>query len=455
MANPESYDVIIAGGGPSGLLTAARLAAARPGIRIVILEKEAILGGRLRAAPVAGRAMSYGLNGVSDTLFELWNQTLKLDPDGPDLATLTPMRQSATGVLAGNRINQIAIDQWFTPKGARNLGGFAASRQWPEVEEILRAGATAGTLEDDDDDEDEGALEEGDAVEMKAVADKTHPFSHYWKKQRKSPATIVMEHFGSAYGIPDIWSSTLNALQERSGFHTGRLHCGNWDEAINALLVIPAVAEAVSIRLSSRIARAEKDADGVWTIAAESGDFRAPTLVVAQPPWLAAHWLPRGYWPPHVLQIASKTKPVSAVVISERLLLPQIEIPDVLVVPAEKVQIIRVSEHEVCFQATIDFELSLQAPAVVKAVKQLKRARKKLLILHPGIVSEDDRIALQTVAWAQSPAHADRRVLERLEKKPCSTKSLAFVGDAYGGSYDGDQNIVRSLGRAVEAMTAP
>lgn len=451
MANPESYDLIIAGGGPAGLLTAARLAAARPGIRIVILEKESSLGGRLRSAPVAGRALSHGLNGVSDALFELWNQTLKLDPEGPDLATLTPQRQSATGVLAGNRISQVAIDQWFTPKGARTLGGFAASRQWPEVEEILRAGATAGTTEDED--EDESVAEADDAVEMKAVADKTHPFSHYWKKQRKSPATIVMEHFGSAYGIPDIWSSTLNALQERSGFHAGRLHCGNWDEAINALLAIPAVAEAVSIRLSSRIARAEKDADGIWTIAAEGGEYRAPALVVAQPPWLAAHWLPRAYWPPHVLQIASKTKPVSAVVISERLLLPQIAIPDVLVVPAEKVQIIRVSEHEVCFQATIDFELSLQAPAVVKAVKQLKRARKKLLMLHPGIVSEDDRIALQTVAWAQSPAHADRRVLERLEKKPCSTKSLAFVGDAYGGSYDGDQNIVRSLGRALEALT--
>ena len=475
-AAAPSFDVIIAGGGPAGILAAARLAAARPGIKIALVEREPRLGGRLRtggnaagvkdADDTAALSFSYGLNGISDALFGFWNETLKHDPDAPDLVTLATTRQQRAGVLAGNRINAIEIDQWFTAKGARTLGGFAASRQWPDVEEVLNPGAlalaaaekerlkaqgrkgaskaaAAAPTEDESDDEENEA--EGD--------ERSYPFSHYWKSPRKAPAAVVVEHFASAYGIPDIWTASVDALRERSRFHSGRLHSGVWDDAIAALLALPEVKAAVTVFLNTRVVNARRT-DGVWTVDADGGAMTAKSLVVAMPPWIAVTWLPRTVWPPHVLQIASKTKPVSAVILSERLLDRAIDLPDVVVVPSERAQIVRTSDGEVTFQATIDFELSLQAPAVVKAVKALKRARKKLLTLYPGCVTETNKLALQTVAWAQSPSHADRRVMERMEKKAFNTASLSFCGDAYGGSYDGDANVLSSVISGCGAIAA-
>lgn len=499
-SNALAYDVIIAGGGVAGVLTAARLAMARPELKIALLERETTLGGRLRAAATSERAFGYGLNGISDGLFEYWAQTLKQDPEGPDLATLVPRRQQRAGVLAGNRITQVEIAEWFTPKGARTLGGFAASRQWPEIEDILksmpaldhtvasapktvqkaaaaldieleadsaaaapvaveassepnkkkarvRAGAKAAKANDPV--EDEGAevadKEEGD--------DRHYPFSHYWKNTRKAPAAVVVEHFGSAYGIPDVWAASVDALAERAGFHASSLHSDVWDEALRTLLDLPAVKQAVTVHTNCRIVNADRIA-GKWMIDAEGGTYEGDMLVVAQPPWQAVLWLARAVWPPQVLQLATKTKPVSAVVLSEKILDTSVELPDVVVVPSEKVQIIRVSKTELCFQATIDYELTVQAPAVIKAVKALKRARKKLLILHPGVCDEANKIALQNVAWAQSPLQADRRYLTKLEKKPFNTATLSFVGDAYGAHYDGDRNILSSLHAAVEAVTA-
>ena len=89
---------------------------------------------------------------------------------------------------------------------------------------------------------------------------------------------------------------------------------------------------------------------------------------------------------------------------------------------------------------------------MVKAVKALKRARKKLQQLHPGAVTETNFIALLPVAWAQSPLHGDRRWLIRLGQKNFNAANLAFCGDAYGPSYDGDANILKSLSSACETL---
>lgn len=450
-APEKAFDVIVAGGGMAGVLAAARLAAANPERRIVLLEKDSVLGGRLRATSPDRRLYSYGLNAISDSLFDVLNQTLKVGPEAPDLEELVTGRQSKVGVLAGNRVTEASIDLWFQPKGARTLGGLTAARAWGEVEEIVRKGAEVATS---DDDEEEEVSEEGaEAVSGKSAAAKSHPFSHYWKKPRKVPAAVVLEHFGSAFGIPDVWGAATNAIGQRASFHAGKLRAGDWERAIAALVERPWFKESVTVVTGSRIVDASFE-NGEWLVDAEDGAYRAKSLVVAQPPWQAMGWLPRSLWPAHVLQVASKTKPVSVVVLAEQVLNTEIDIPDVMIVPSERVQVIRNSPKEICFQATIDFELSLQAPAVVKAVKALKRARKKLLTLHPGIVTETNHIALMPIAWAQSPAHSDRRWLERLEKKPIATASLAFCGDAYGAAYDGDQNLVRSLNATVEAMSS-
>jgi hypothetical protein len=152
--------------------------------------------------------------------------------------------------------------------------------------------------------------------------------------------------------------------------------------------------------------------------------------------------------------LANKTKPVSIVVLSEQLKKTDVDIPDVIIVPSEKVQIIRNGERDLCFQATIDYEMSLQAPAVVKAVKSLKRARKKLQLLFPDAVSDTDHFALQPIAWAQSPIFSEKRNIDKMRKKGTTANDIAFVGDAYGANFDGDSNIISSIQAAVtDAVT--
>jgi glycine/D-amino acid oxidase-like deaminating enzyme len=459
---PAPFDVIVAGGGIAGVLAAARLAVTRPELKIALLERESFLGGRARSTDGERHSYGYGLNAVSTKLFEFWDQTACAgEGEAASPATAFALedflgrRHARLGVLAGNRVVSAAIEEWFTPKGARTLGGLSASRQWAEVETICRKGAAADVDEDEDEGSDKDDDESTDQGAQKvaragASAAKAHPFGHHWSQPRKAPAAVVLEHFGSAFGIPDVWSSAPSALAERAAYHSGRLYAGACDEALASLAERDWFKRSVTVFTGCRVVNAARS-EGGWTVTGDAGTFTAPSLIVAQPPWQATAWLPRTEWPPHVLQIASKTKPVSVVVLSEKLLVAPADLPDVTLVPAERVQIVRNGPDEISFQATIDFEQSLSAPTVVKAVKALKRARKKLLALYPGAATESNHVALQPVAWAQSPAHADRRSQARLGQKAFNTKTLAFCGDAYGPNYDGDANLVGSVVAAVDA----
>ncbi|MBM4251110.1 MAG: FAD-dependent oxidoreductase [Deltaproteobacteria bacterium] len=451
------YDVIVAGGGISGIMAAAKIAVANPHAKILLIDKEPVLGGRLRQGTVELPRPGYGLSAISDSLLNAWQEVLESHGISLDEAALPGQRQHTVAVLAGNRLAHQNIDLWFTAKGARILGGLAAAKHWPEVEEIVRQGAVAATVDDDDDESVESAAEDDSPTpSTPSKAPKSYALSHYWKQTRKAPAAVVLEHFGMAFGIPDVWDSAPEALAQRAGFHSGRLHTGDWSRSIRQLIEQPSFQSAVAVTLANRIVDADWR-EGTWRINCAQGSFCSKSLVVAQPPWQATSWLKRTLWPPALLQVASKTKPVSAVVLSERIVSSEAldTIPDVTIVPAEKVQIVRDGTDAIYFQATIDFELSLQAPAVVKAVKALKRARKKLQQLYPGAISETSFVALLPVAWAQSPGHTDKRWLTKLNTKNFNTAHLAFCGDAYGSNYDGDSNILRSLALTCEALQFP
>ena len=121
-------------------------------------------------------------------------------------------------------------------------------------------------------------------------------------------------------------------------------------------------------------------------------------------------------------------------------------------VPSESVQAV-VTKSEIVFQATIDYEMSLQAPDVVKAVKRLKRAHRKFLAALPEIKTGVERVALVPVGWAQSPNQLERKHLDRLKMDAIQDRHLAFCGDAYGQSLNGDDNLIESVLSASEAMS--
>ena len=103
-------------------------------------------------------------------------------------------------------------------------------------------------------------------------------------------------------------------------------------------------------------------------------------------------------------------------------------------------------------QATLNFELTLSAPDVVKAVKRLRRARKKLLAAVPDLKTEGDHIALLPVAWSQPLAPNERKIMAKLGDYNFQKKHLAFCGDAYGPHLEGDKNIIGSAMKACDVL---
>lgn len=417
------YDVVIAGAGIVGCLAAARIRAGNPNVKLLVLEKDPVPGGRLRSTHEALRRWSCGLDEVTPELFEFVRNTFQADPEAQDLPRYISERHLNAGVLAGGKLVEFPISDLFAAKGARRIGGTTAQSAWSKVDEVF-----------------------GQADTDEHMAHSS--FAKVWKHTRKNAASVVLEHFANGVGITDIWSSSVEALQQRSRAIQGGTITGDWEGAISELFGEAGCLKAAQLITDCRIVNAIREAD-VWKLESEKGEFRAKSLIVAQSPWAALEWLPKQYWPLPVLEIALKTRPVSLVVLSE-VIDHYVDLPAMTFITSEKVFVSVKNKREICYKAPLDFEVTLDAPEVVKAVKRLKRARKKLLQQVPNLVTRGEHLELLPVAWTQSTDSSDKRYFQRLEKKAVNTASLAFCGDAYGTSYIGDINLRRSV---IEACT--
>jgi hypothetical protein len=262
-----------------------------------------------------------------------------------------------------------------------------------------------------------------------------------------------MEHYASFLGIPGIDDiSAVNLRSRCQSFGHGYLQ-GAWEPMIQRLVQQDSIKDQVICKTQCRIAQAEKVED-CWTLSTEHGILTTKILVVAQSPWQALDWLGKEYWPSALLNIALKTKPVSAVVLTQALT-QDLDLPGMILVPSEQA-IAFIHKREICFQAAIEYELSHDAPAVVKAVKRLKRARAKLGKFFEGLQTEGEHIALLPVAWAHSPSYHDQKFFEKLTKPQLFNRpNLVFCGDAYGGSPVFDENLTKSLHAACQTVLGP
>lgn len=419
----HNFDVVIAGGGIAGLLAAHKICTASADTKVVILEKEPRLGGRM----VTGGQVSeygYGFHAVTPRLYEFWNQALKTDPEGDDLPSLVNNRLTRAAILAGNKLTELDTADLCNERGARALGGLAAARQWPEVSTLMTA---------------EDSFDE--------------TFANKWKSPRKSPATLVLETYSQAFGITNIWESSPGGIAERASSFTSHMYSGDWQKAFAALTKPLIERGQLVLFTNARIIDAEYSKENkTWSVDTAQGNFCASSLVVAQPPWTASQWLPKTLWPSSLATIVSKTKPVSAVILSCPVESGDVsDLPQLIFIPAESIQA-TISSTEIVFQATIDYEMSVVAPDVVKAVKRLKRAHRKLIAALPEIKTGIEHVALMPVSWAQSPTLSERKHLDRLKMEKVQEQHLSFCGDGYGQSLDGDTNLVESVISASEAI---
>ena len=397
-----SYDILVAGGGLSGAIIAGRLHERFPDKTIAIVEKEPLLGGRLRTTDQNAGLWSYGLNAINENLYEFLDQTLKNHPDNLEISSYLIRKRVTLGALSAGKLSSGTIADSFSEQGARSIAGAAAAKDWTNIDEMM------------------SKIEEGKRNDQ--------PMAQAWKGTRKSPAAIATEHLTRLYGVPDIWSCNVMDLQAKIKDYSSSQWVCDWPKLCEAIIKRAVELGKITVLTETEIAEAEEK-DGHWQLATTGGPLQSKVLVVSQSPWDALRWLSKEHWPNPLVNLPVKTKPVSAVILSETLD-KEIEIPDVVVIPAENVQVY--AEGSILsFQATVNYESTLVAPDVVKAIRRLKRARTKLLAAF-DISKEfgNQHIALQPVAWSQPVTASERRVASKLSGYKWQAAKLIFCGDA-------------------------
>lgn len=415
-------DVIIAGAGLAGLLCLQKLQQLKPEWTFTLLEREGWIGGRMRSTRESEGSWSCGLQAASAELLDFVLQTTSVDEESAR-QSLRPMKN--VGVLIGQKLQTVDYGQLTQPEMARAIAGAAAVREWPVLDKLLQS-------------QESGKL------------DLDQPFSQAWPGDRKSAALVPLEQISHLWGMPELGSSSLRPFlsqlhKARRGMWTGR-----WDHLFEDMLAALRSENRLHLETRAQI-MAGRYEDKVWQLSTTKGNFSAKRLIVAQSPWEAVMWLNKDAWPARLLNIAGKTKPVSVVVLSEKT--TATTVPDITMIVAEDVQAYCL-DGQICYQAPLNYELTVQAPAVVKAVKRLKRAKKKLETACPELATESEgHLALLPVGWTHTIHPPEQKWFEKIDAAHVQKKHLAFAGDAIGSEGDGDQNLMRSVQDACAALS--
>ena len=407
-------DVIIAGSGLAGLLALSRLSRERPEWTFALLEREPWHGGRMRPSLQSEGSRSCGLQSASSELYDFILATVGAEKAAQSVRPLT-----SVGVMIGQKIQELSFEQLTTVDMARAIAGGAATKDWAAIEQLL-----------------------GSDPSEEAV-------NQLWKGDRKSAALVPLEQLAHYWGVPELTGSSIRPLQ--NGFRAARqgMWTGRWDLLFEDLIANLRYENRLQIMTRAQVMAASYE-DKMWTVSSTAGTFQGPRLLVAQSPWETILWLPKDLWPSRLLNIATKTKPVSLVMLSE---LNAFEgLPDLLFVTAEDVQVLSLP-GQICFQAPLNYELTVQAPAVGKTIKRLKRARKKLATLYPELGAEGgEHLALLSVGWTHSIHPPEYKWFEKVDVAHVQKKHLGFAGDSIGAERSGDLNLITSVQDACTTL---
>ncbi len=413
------FDVVIAGGGLGGVLSAARLNTLFPEARVALLEKSSQVGGRLRSSLQVAGEWSYGLSFVSEQLYHYIQQTLANNPQRSlDLAEVISRRQQKLAILSGGKLHSLAQREVFSIQAAKILGGNPAATHWEELWQLLSDPKQSSTV-----------------------------LARQGKKLGKNPAATVLAQFAPLCGLADLWQSPMGAMVSRGEAAAAGGYFGPWEGVFAELLPKSSPGDEGPFRLytSCEIAHARRDERG-WSIKTSAGVFAARWLVVAQAPWEAVEWLEKDSCHPWLWSLASQSKPTSAVVLVEQISAGDSEqVETTTFIPSEESLVFRLGDGCVTAQAIIDFEQSLNSPAVVKAIKQLRRAVGKYKKAHPGLETYGEHLALKSVAWPQTGFLRGQKFAYSAEP----TLRQCFCGDAYGSSFLPDENLIESVSNSA------
>lgn len=438
--HPESYDVIIAGAGWAGILAMLRLRVLHPECRILILDRLKRPGGRCRSfSEQAGSGtevrQTWGL-GFESITQDLYNFFLRSivglfdDEDQDFLAAFNQLKSSSRrmSLLSGKEWTEISTSELLTRSVAKTLVGQGGLTDWDEFENVLK-----------------------DTPEI----DSQQALSQRIKISKKNPNSSLpfLDFFSNPLGIAEMQSSTVSSIRERSEYINSCTVHADWSHIFHSVLEHKKIAESVIFQADCLIVDSTYHKDSsTWELQTEQGSYRGQSLIIAQSPWEALEWIDQAQCPPLFISMAQKFQPVSMVSLSFVLdqVLPFLDTAFVL---SEKVQAVRQNGNVLCLQAVVDFEQSLDAPNVLKAIKRLKRAFKKIsAATEQELNGRQEYLALHSVAWAQSTHNFYKKYVSGLDLLKLNTASLSFCGEAYGSSYHPERNIIQSLLSVCAAM---
>jgi glycine/D-amino acid oxidase-like deaminating enzyme len=422
----DVFDLAVIGGGLPGALAATRLKLLKPELSIILIEKERHWGGRIRNSRVEEGIWSVGLDFISAPMIDFWDKLIASAGFEQDLSNFKLGELRQAGVLAGGKISEFSFGEMFTSKAAGKIGGPSAKREWADLEKLLE--------------------------EIESARDSEKPFAKYWSGSRKSGSAVVLETLIPVWGVPDLWSAQAQVVQRKVvGAQQGKWQFGDWVQALEMTLS-KVQQQGLQTKMGCRVISSSY-LDDTWHLDTEAGEINAKSLLVAESPWEIETWLEKKQIPSPVLSVASKAKPASILALSDYLpSKPEGDIPQVTFVPSEGVQVIYDGDREVCYRITLDHEITFETPTVAKAVRSLKRAKKKFLTTIGVNESKEGPLVLLPVGWGLSWSSQDYKWTSKLGDYKFQSAHLAFCGDSYGESKDGDENIVNSILSACEAI---
>lgn len=389
----EIQDITIVGAGVTGLLLAGRIHRQMPSISITVLEQESRLGGR-----ITGRDVS--LHAIIPELMHFWDQTLKIDPESPDLYELAAIhKQDAIGILVGQKVRLYERQELFSAATIKLLGNTATAKSWENLSTLPA------------------------------------PRRNKSLKSYDSILFSVCTRLALMSGVPDTATLSVADWQEKvfALAHQDR-SIATWTRACTHTVA------GVTVNTDCRVVATRREQD-CWVLTTKRGTYRSRTLVVAHPPWLVKEWLPAQYWPVPLAKATRRVRPISSVCLTQKIS-TDTDILPCLFISQENVPAV-VFGTEIVFALPITFETRLNAPKVAVAVTRLKRAARYLRRVYPTISDDQFQISLTPVAYA-SP------VGEKCEEKGIN---LFFCGDSYGERENGDSNIVDSVLYVSDRLT--
>lgn len=408
----NSYDIAIVGGGLAGVLVANRLHSSFKG-SVILLDSHPSLGGKARPSSWDTRQWSPNSGFMSEKLYQFLANLLQSDPSLESKEDLS-FKPASLALFVQNKILPIKSLSSKESKIPKTLGGLAAQKQWLNLWDKI-----FGPLQDNE-----------------------HLLSKSLHLTHKDSLAATLKLISYSCGLSSWLSSSPKAMDERCQYIDS---LGSTDifEDLSSLFSTEESDCQFTLGFEEQVISAVKE-DSFWFVKTNKQKLKAKRLIIAHSPWEALGWLDRKELPQKLLQMTLRSKPTSVVCLTKKIKTDCEGLYDRMIIGSESV-VMKKSYGNLCFTYSLDYESSINATEVTKAIKALRRAALKITKFFPELELEEESIALHPVAWGQSAQAKDKSYVEKLGDYDFFREDLLFCGESYGTSYRPDENIIKSV----------